>query len=237
MRAAAARPALRGARPQGPGGPLRRHRDFRLLWCGQTTAKFGTAVGGVAMPLVALTALRADTFEVGVVGAAAWLPWLLVGLPAGAWVDRLPRRAVMVCADVAALVLFGSVPVAAWCGVLTMAHLLAVALLGGVAAVFFQTAYSACLPGLLDPRDQAEGNARLHGSASAAQIAGQSAGGLLAQAAGAGDGLAANAAGFAVSLLCLARIRHREPPRTARRDGTRLRHEVAVGLRLVLGDR
>ncbi|WP_052849559.1 MFS transporter [Streptomyces avicenniae] len=217
------------------GGLLRRHRDFRLLWCGETTGKYGASVTSVAMPLVAVSTLDANAFQVGLLSASAWAPWLLIGLPAGAWIDRMRRRPVMLAAAAVSCVLFALVPLAAWAGRLSLGLLLAVALLGGTAAVFFQTAYSAYLPGLLDPADQAEGNAALHGSASAAQIAGLGSAGLIAQAAGTVNAMAANAATFLVSLLCLARIRHREPrPTPARRA---LTAEVADGLRLVGRDR
>ncbi|MFI2262490.1 MFS transporter [Streptomyces tubercidicus] len=219
-------------------GLLRRHRDFRLLWCGETAGKFGTAVSGVAMPLVAVSTLHAATFEVGLISACGWLPWLLIGLPVGVWVDRLRRRPLMLAAAGFSMVLFAAVPVLAWAGRLTLGLLIAVALLTGAAAVVFQTAYSAYLPTLLAPADQAEGNAKLHGSASAAQIAGQGASGLIAQLAGAVTGLFAHAATFLVALLCLLGIRHREP-RPAAREGTprSLTGEVAEGLRLVAGDR
>ncbi|MER6372607.1 MFS transporter [Streptomyces mirabilis] len=219
------------------GGLLHRHRDFRLLWCGETAGKFGASVTGVAMPLVAVSTLHASTFEVGLLSAANWAPWLIIGLPVGVWVDRLRRRPIMLAAAAVSLLLFAGVPVAAWFGWLSIGLLLAVALLTGTAAVFFQTAYSAYLPSILEPADQPEGNAKLHGSASAAQIAGLGSGGLIAQLAGAVNGMFANAATFLVSLLCLAGIRHREPrvTRTEHRPNS-LVSEVREGLRLVAVD-
>ncbi|MEU6234876.1 MFS transporter [Kitasatospora sp. NPDC047058] len=219
----------------GRGGLLRRHRDFRLLWCGETAGKFGASVTGVALPLIAVSDLHASTLQIGLLNAAAWAPWLLIGLPAGVWVDRLPRRPVMLAAAAVSLLLFAAVPLADRLDRLGMGLLLAVSLLTGTAAVFFQTAYTAYLPGLLDPADQPEGNAKLHGSASAAQIAGLGSGGLIAQFAGAVNGMAANAATFLVSLVCLGRIRYREVPAPPRRRA--LRREVGEGLRLVAGDR
>ncbi|WP_406208228.1 MFS transporter [Kitasatospora sp. NBC_01560] len=216
------------------GGLLRRNRDFRLFWCGETAGKFGASVTGVALPLIAVSDLHASTFEIGLLNAAAWTPWLLIGLPAGVWVDRLPRRPIMMAAAAISLLLFAAVPVAHRLGMLSTGLLLTVALLTGTAAVFFQTAYTAYLPGLLSPADQPEGNAKLHGSASAAQIAGLGSGGLVAQFAGAVNGMFANAATFLVSLVCLGRIRHRETP--APRRERALRREVAEGLRLVAGD-
>ncbi|MFQ6199802.1 MFS transporter [Streptomyces sp. NPDC000405] len=219
------------------GGLLHRHRDFRLLWCGETAGKFGASVTGVAMPLIAVSTLHASTFEVSLLSAATWAPWLIIGLPVGVWVDRLRRRPIMLAAAAASLLLFASVPVAAWSGWLSIGLLLAIALLTGTAAVFFQTAYSAYLPSILEPADQPEGNAKLHGSASAAQIAGLGSGGLIAQLTGAVNGMFANAATLLVSLLCLAGIRHREPhvARTEHRPNS-LVSEVREGLRLIAVD-
>ncbi|BDM68374.1 MFS transporter [Streptomyces nigrescens] len=220
-------------------GLLRRHRDFRLLWCGETAGKFGAAVTNVAMPLVAVSTLHASTFAVGLLAATGWLPWLLIGLPVGVWVDRVRRRPLMLASAALSLALFAAVPVLARYGGLGLGALLAVALLTGGAAVVFQTAYSAYLPTLLDPADRAEGNAKLHGSASAAQIAGQGTAGLLTQLVGAVGGLLANAATFLVALLCLLGIRHREPHPAERNGGRAARSlpaEVAEGVRLVAGD-
>ncbi len=78
------------------------------------------------------------TGEVGALASVEWLPWLLVGLPAGAWVDRSRKRPLLIACDLARVVLLGSVPVAAALGVLTLGQLLAVAFLTGLCTVFFQ---------------------------------------------------------------------------------------------------
>ncbi|MEU5213681.1 MFS transporter [Streptomyces sp. NPDC020742] len=223
-------------RPAG-GGLLRRNADFRKLWFGESAGKFGAAVTSVVLPLVAVSVLHASTFEVGLLNAATWVPWLVIGLPAGVWVDRLPRRTVMLTSDALSCALFVCVPLAYWLDALDVARLLLVALLVGTAAVFFQTAYTAYLPSIVAPEDQAEGNAKLHGSASAAQIAGTGAGGLIAQVAGSVNGMLTNAATFLISLVCVARIRHREPatPPAERARGALLR-EVGEGVRLVARD-
>jgi predicted MFS family arabinose efflux permease len=214
---------------------LRRHRDFRLLWTGETTSRFGSAISTVAIPLIAISVLQATTFQVGLLTAAAWLPWLLIGLPVGAWVDRLPRRPIMLIAAGASCLLFASIPLIKQAGLLTIHLLLATAVLAGAAAVLFQTAYTAYLPTLIEPADHAEGNAKLHGSASAAQIAGLGCGGLIIQLAGPTDGLLVDAATFGVALICLAAIRHREPStRSAAQPG--ILAEIKAGLQLVAKD-
>ncbi|GAA1509811.1 MFS transporter [Kribbella lupini] len=171
-------------------------------------------MSGVAIPLVAISVLDATTFQVGLLTAFAWLPWLVIGLPVGAWVDRLPRRPIMLTAAASSFLLLALIPLAHLAGLLTVHLLLAAVVLTGVAAVLFQTAYTAYLPTLIDPADHAEGNAKLHGSASAAQIAGAGCGGLIIQLAGPVNGLLVDAGTFLVALACLAAIHHREPPRT-----------------------
>jgi MFS family permease len=214
-------------------GLLRQH-DFRLLWIGESTSGLGSSVTSVALPLVAVTTLHASAFAVSLLSAAAWLPWLLIGLPAGAWVDRLTRRPVMLACDIVSAALFLSIPLAAMVGVLTIAQLLAVALTTGVANVFFSTAYRAYLPSLVQTEDLLEGNAKLQGSASATQVAGPGAAGLIAQVFGAAGGMLVDAASFVVSAACLWRIRARETPFAASRR--RLSVEIVEGLEFVRRD-
>src|SRR4051794_33755235 len=154
------------------GGNLLGHRDFRLLWFGQTISDVGTTVSAVVVPLVAVVYLHATAFEVGVLSALEWLPWLLIGLPAGVWVDRSLRRPLMIRCDLVRTVLVATVPVAAAFDVLTIGHLLVVAFGTGLATVLFQVAYQSYLPALVDHDHLAEGNAKLQGSQAAAGIVG-----------------------------------------------------------------
>jgi MFS family permease len=242
--AAAERPAEAGSgRPSGPGsgraarrGGLWWHRDFRLLWIGQATSKVGSSIGAVALPLVAIATLEATTFQVALLSAAAWLPWLVIGLPAGAWVDRLPRRPVMIVCDVASLLLLFSVPAAWWAGALTIAQLLVVALLVGAAGVFFSTAYQVYLPALLTPAQLPEGNAKVQSTEAAAMVAGPGAAGLIAQLLGAVLGVLVDAVSFGLSALCLLRIKTAEHRPARSRDRQHLGREIAEGLRFVLRD-
>ncbi|MDP4503991.1 MFS transporter [Nonomuraea turcica] len=213
---------------------LLRQRDFRLLWIGESVSSLGSSVTGVALPIVAVTVLDAPPLAVGVLAAAAWLPWLLIGLPAGVWVDRLPRRRMMLVADWASMAAFLSVPIAAAFGRLTIGQLIVVALAAGTAKVFFATAYRAYLPFLVDGPDLLEANAKLQGSEQVANLAGPGLAGLLAQLFSAVGGLVADAASFAVSAICLARIERREThtPRPRRR----LRAEIRDGMLLVARD-
>lgn len=220
----------------GGHGSLRHHRDFRLLWLGETVSTAGANITRVALPFVAVVTLHASTFEVSLLTAAAWLPWLIIGLPAGAWVDRLPRRPVMLVCDGASLMLLLSVPLTAWAGALTIGHLLAVALAVGVASVFFQTAYEVYLPALVEAEQLPEANAKLMGSESVGDVASPGLAGLIAQLAGAVTGLLVDAVSFGVSAACLLAIRTHEQPPTRSRRVTGMWVEVREGLRFVAGD-
>ncbi|MFC3500319.1 MFS transporter [Micromonospora krabiensis] len=217
-------------------GGLLRHREFRLLWTAQTVSSVGSNVTTVALPLVAVAVLDASTFQVAVLTAAAWLPWLLLGLPAGAWVDRLPRRPLMISCDVVSALLFLSVPAAAAAGMLTVGHLLAVALGAGLARVFFETADQVYLPVILRPADLPEGNAKLQATQTASYVVGPGLAGLIAQAVGAVAALLLDALTFLVSAVGIARIRTREPRPAPTGPGRSLRREIADGLRFVARD-
>jgi predicted MFS family arabinose efflux permease len=192
-------------------GTLLRQRNFRLLWTGETVSAGGSAMAVIGVPLLAVTALRASTFTVAALTAAAYLPWLVIGLPAGAWVDRHPARPMMAGCDVISALLYASLPAAAWAGMLTAGQVVAVALLGGSVNVVFATAYQVYLPALVQPAELTAGNARLQGGASAATIAGRAVAGMAAQALGAATALLFNAASFLVSAACLLRIRAPAP--------------------------
>jgi Major Facilitator Superfamily len=223
------------ARPAAGG--LLRHRDFRLFWTGETINQFGSAMATVVVPLLAVVELHATTFEVSLLTTAAFLPWLLIGLPAGAWVDRLPARPVMIACDLISAALYLSVPLVAWLWTLTLAQLAAVVLLGGAANVLFMTAYQVNLTSLVAASQLAEGNAKLQGSASAAALGGPGLAGVAARWLGAAPALLLNAGSFLVSAWCLLRIRTGSAPAaTETRPRTRLRTEILAGIGLVARD-
>ncbi|WP_327430529.1 MFS transporter [Streptomyces sp. NBC_01236] len=217
-------------------GGLLHQRDFRLLWLGETTNRVGINITTVAMPLVAVVTLNASTFAVSVLAAAPWLPWLLIGLPAGAWVDRMRRRPLMLACNVGSLLLLASVPIAAWLDVLTMTQMLIVALLNGLAAVFFGISYKVYVPSIVERKDLQEANAKLQGSESVAQVAGLGGGGLLAGAFGAASGLLVNALTFLFSALCLSRIRAEEPRPEQPKERAPLRQDIKEGLQYTVKD-
>ncbi|EHR62470.1 MFS transporter [Saccharomonospora cyanea] len=216
------------------GDTLWWHRDFRLLWAGETASQFGTFVSRTVLPVLAVTTLAATPLEMGVLTAAENAAFLVLGLPAGVWVDRVRRRPVMVWADLLRGLLLLTVPVAWWLGVLTLAHLVAVATLVGVATVFFDVAYQSYLPSLVGREKLIEGNAKLQASQSVANVAGPGLAGTLTHLAGAANALVTVGGSYLASAWLLRRIRAEEP--SPERDGpVRLRAQVAEGLRFVFG--
>lgn len=218
-----------------PRGGLLRHRDFRLLWIGETASSIGTAVSSVVLPLVAVVSLSASAFEVGALAAAEWLPWLLIGLPAGVLVDRSRRRPLLIWCDLARAVLIASVPIAAVADVLTIAQLLVVALVVGMASVLFQVGYTSYLPSLLHRDELIEGNAKLQGTQALARVIGPSLGGLLVHLFRVPFALVANVIGYLASASVLLAIRAREPERPAA-EHIGVRAEIAEGARFVACD-
>jgi predicted MFS family arabinose efflux permease len=211
---------------------LWRRRDFALFWTGESVSEVGNSVTIVVMPLVAIDVLHTSTFVVTVLTAMIWLPWLIIGVPAGAWIDRLPPRPVMLICDAVSLTALASVPVARWLGALTVAQLIAVALILGTSTVFFRTAYNVLLPGITGQADIAEGNAKLMGSREVAQVGGPSIGGFVAQALGPVIGMLADAISFAVSFACLTCL---DRPRE-RTSGTPASGGMLDGLRFAFRD-
>ncbi|WP_206792280.1 MFS transporter [Amycolatopsis sp. MtRt-6] len=217
-------------------GSLFRHADFRRLWAGDTASQFGTAIGYTAIPLLAAVTLAATPFEMGLLTAAETLAFLLIGLPAGVWVDRLRRRRVMLTADFTRAALLLSVPISWWAGVLTFAQLLVVVLVVGIATVFFDVAYQSYLPSLVGREHLLEGNAKLQAVQSVAQIAGPSAAGVLVQLVNAASTVLLTGLGYLTSALFLLRIRTVEPE-PVREGHAKLVSQVAEGLRFVFSDR
>jgi MFS family permease len=221
--------------PPAGRGPLWRQRNFTLLWTGQTISLTGSAVTAIALPLAAITMLRASVIQVGLLTAATYGAFIVVSLPAGLIVDRFPKRPIMVCCDAARLVLIGSVPVAAALHRLTLGQLYAVALAAGTCAVFFDVSQQSYLPSLLDTEDLTEGFGKLGASASFAQVSGRGLASGLVAVIGAARAVTADALSYAVSVTCLLLLRAPEP-RPARSPGARqLRRDVTQGLAFITG--
>ena len=213
------------ARTRGvwPQGGLWRRGDFLKLWSAQTISQFGSAVSQVAIPLVAVLTLHASAFEVAALSTVEFLPFLLFTLPAGVWVDRLPRRPILVIADAGRALALGSIPLVAAVGHLTLAQLYVAGFVTGTLTVFFDVAYQSYLPSIVEREQLVDGNAKLEISRSAAQIGGPGLGGVLVRAFTAPYAILADAVSYLCSAAFLFGIRTKEvvPARTARSSGGR----------------
>lgn len=218
------------------GNGLWRHRDFLRLWAGDSISQIGTMVTLIALPLLAITQLDATPFEVGLLTTFETLAFLLVGLPAGAWVDRLRRRGVLITADLGRAVLLGSLPLAWFLDVLTLPQLYVVALLTGVLTVFFDVAYQSYLPFLVGRDHLVEGNAKLEASRAVSAIAGPTVGGGLVQWLTAPYAVLVDALSYLWSALWIGAISAREPRPEAAPDRN-LVAEIREGLAFVLRHR
>jgi MFS family permease len=218
-----------------PRGGLWSHDDFLRLWAAQTISQFGSQISLLALPLVAIVALEASAFEVAALGAMEFLPFLLFALPAGVWVDRLPRRPILVIADFGRAVALLTVPIAAAVDVLTIWQLFAVGFGTGLLTVFFDVAYQSYLPALVERDQLVDGNAKLEVSRSAAQVGGPGIAGVLVDVITAPYAILADAISFLWSALLLFRIRRPEP-KVERDSRSSMRTELAEGLRYILRD-
>jgi len=217
-----------------PRGGLWGHRDFLRLWAGESISQVGSQISLIALPLMAILELEASAFEVSLLTAFNFLPFLLFALPAGVWVDRLPRRPILMLADVARAFALASIPVAAVLDWLSIWQLYAVGFVVGALTVAFDVAYQSYLPALIGRRQLVEGNSKLELSRSA-EIDGPGLGGLLVSALTAPYAVAVDAVSFLVSALFLKRIRtvERAPERVERRS---VRTELVEGLGYMFGD-
>ncbi|HKN56245.1 MAG TPA: MFS transporter [Amycolatopsis sp.] len=210
-------------------------RDFRLLWIGQSVSKTGSAVTTFALPVVAVRTLNASPLLMGVLTAMIWLPWLLVGLQAGAWADRRTKWPLMIHSQIVSAILIASIPVLAWLNALTMWYILVIAFAAGCANVVFTAAYNAYVPFLVGKPDLLGANSRLAGSEQVANVAGPGIGALINAVSSAVLGLVVDSASFLISALCMRFIRARETFESTS-DRPRFRADVQAAIRFLVRD-
>ena len=212
---------------------LARDPEFLKLWVGETISDFGDQITLLAIPLTAVIVLKASAFEMGLLAAIGALPTALFSLVVGVWVDRLPRRRILIAADLGRAVALATVPVAFVLGVLGLPLLFVVAFTTGTLSVFFVVAYQAYLPTLVGRERLVDANGKMNASGSLAQLAGPGVAGLLVQLFTAPMPVVADALSFVASLVGITLIRRTEPQLTPRpRD---MRAEIREGMAALLG--
>ena len=217
-----------------PEGGLWRQSDFLKLWSAETVSQFGTQISQLALPLAAIDVLHASAFEVAALTTVQFLPFLLVSLPAGVWVDRLPRRPILIAGDLARAGLLASIPIAYFFDALTIWQLYGVGFLVGIATVFFDVAYQSYLPSLVERRQIIDGNAKLEISRTGAQLGGPGVAGLLIGWLKAPAAILIDAVSFLGSALFIFTMRKSELSQGDRAPRRKMRTELREGLSYVL---
>jgi MFS family permease len=220
---------------------LWRDGDFRQLWLAQTVSQLGTQITFIAVPLIAIRSLDASPLAIGALNALEFAPFVLVGLFAGAVVDRLRRRAVMVAADVARAIVLASIPIAYLLDALTLPLLLVVTVLIASLSVFFDVAYQSYLPSLVSRTQLVDANSKLELSRSAAQVGGAALAGGLIQLLTAPVAVIVDCVSFLGSALAVTAIRKPESsPAEATKEARAMRStakDILDGIRLVHRER
>ncbi len=204
-------------------------RDLRLVTAGQGVSLIGDSINQLALPIMAVDLLGADSFGTGALGAASTLAYLFIGLQAGVWVDRSSRRAFLLAADAVRVLLLLAIPLAYFLNLLTLPLLIAIQVGLGAATVFFNVAWPAYLPRLASGPTLLKLNARLAIMGEGAGFVGPGLAGALINIFSAPFVLVVDAITFAVSYVSLRAIRTPEPPAPKKRNT--LAHDLQEGLR------
>ncbi|MGJ6979805.1 MFS transporter [Aestuariimicrobium soli] len=226
-------PTTAAAAPTTPRRSLFFHHDFRQLWMGDTVSVFGTQFVLFAMPLLAVQLLHADAFQMGILSMLESLAFLLISLPAGAWVDRWRKKRVIVLGDIMRALLLLTIPIAHLLHLLTIWQLFVIAFVVGCITVFFDVANQSYLPEIVHGDQIGEGNGKLQASQQTAGVIGPAAASALVRLLGSPLTVAVTAVCMGLSSLFVSRIRHQEaePAGVVRRP---LWHEIREGLSFVV---
>ncbi len=217
-----------------PHKGLWHHPNFMRLWVGKTISDIGNGITGIALPLTAVLVLSASSAQMGILNAVSGASILIFSLFAGVWVDRLPRRPILIVTDIGRTLLLMSIPVAAWLGALRIEQLYIVGACVGLLTVFFNVADQSFLPTLVEPKYLVEGNSKLGASASLAEIAGPALAGPLVQLVTAPIAILFDAFSFLVSALCMGLIRTDEPRLEKQRSRQSVWREIAEGMQVIV---
>lgn len=216
-----------------PGDDL--GRGFGPIWFATGATAIGVQISQLAVPLLAVVTLHASPGQIGLLGAAQWLPFLLIALPVGVLVDRRRRRPLLMAAEwirvigTAAIILLGVTDV------LSLPALLLFTAVVGCGAVVFEVAYQSFLPSVVPRQRLDAANSRLQATEATALVAGPGIGGLLVQLLGALPTLAATAVGSVMSVVSLSRVPESFTPATSRNKP--IARDLLEGLRLLRRDR
>jgi predicted MFS family arabinose efflux permease len=215
---------------------LWRNQAFVRVWGAATISIFGSLVTRVALPLAAILILGSGAIEVAILRSMELIATLVFGLVAGAWVDRLRRRPVLIWADLGRAALLISIPIAFAFGVLTYWQLLLVTVFASILTTFFDSADNAYLPTIVERDQLVEANGALAASGSVAEFTAFGISGFLVQILTAPIAIALDAISYLVSAVLLATIHRDEAPPPPRSEREPVLAEIRDGLRIVRHD-
>ncbi|HIW62967.1 MAG TPA: MFS transporter [Candidatus Stackebrandtia excrementipullorum] len=211
---------------RGVGG----HRDFRFLWLARASSQLGSAVGTVALPIIAVSLVGASPFEVALISVCAAVSTALLAFPIGPFIEFRYKRPIMVWSDVARFVGLLTVPLCGCFGVLTVAQLCAVAAVNAACQIMFSSASQSHLKALVSRERLMDANGRLEATNWLSMSVGPSAAGVLIAAIKPLGGIVVNAVAFAASAVAVWRIRTPEPAPPRRQVKPSRRGELLAGL-------
>lgn len=211
---------------------LLRHRDFRLLWAGDTVSVLGIHLIGIAIPIIAINDLGASTFQMGLLNATEMIGFLLFSLLAGAWIDRWIKRPVIVFGDLIRSVLLLGIPMLWWLDMLAMWHIYAISFVVGIVTVFFEVANQSFLPFVVDGDKISDANGKFSATNQVAGVAGPAAGGALVGVIGGPLTLIVTSICMAASSLFVSQMKTVEVKQEAKPDRS-LKREIGEGLQFV----
>ena len=190
---------------------LWRHANFLRFWSANIISDFGSGINFLVLPIIGAVTLEASAVQMGYLSAAGTLPYLLFGLPVGAFVDQLRKRPLLILADLGRLILIATLPIATLLGQLTWPHLILVTFLGGCLTLLADVAEEAFLPGLISRDNLVEGYSKLSSSNSVIELSGPALAAGLIELLTAPIALIIDAASFLVSSILLGTIQIDEP--------------------------
>ena len=216
--------------------PLLKNANFLRFWLGQGISVLGSQISGLAFPVLAVTILGASEWQMGVLNAANSAAFLVVGLPAGALIDRMIKRRVMLAADLVRLLCLGAIPALYFTGLLQMWHLIVLGTIAGIATVFFDVSYQSFIPLLLKGDQIGEGNSRLESTSQISGLLGPAVVGWLLSIVKAPLMMVFDAISYAVSAISLATVKSHEVRKPVE-DRQPLHVEIREGIAFVLKER
>jgi MFS family permease len=212
---------------------LWRNRTFVAVWSASTISIFGSLITRTALPFAAILVLDAGAIEISAIRGAEEIAALVVGLLAGAWVDRLRRRPLMIAADLGRAILLGSIPVAFVAHALGMTQLVLVAFFAALLTTIFDVADRSYLPTVVPRHQLVDANSALTASGSVAEFTSFGIGGFLIKIFSAPIAILVDAVSFVVSAVLLGTIRRPEPPTKPAHNREPVLREIRDGLRIV----